>query len=178
MRSQGAHLSQKYSFILLKSYGIGIKKYQVLSTYPSSTVSIVDEHLMLLGTNLTSTTTFKETRMTVLQFLQTAKEKNSAMLVKNWVQFLKCENFKKQGQPSFVIVINMHSWYGKSLYGHLDLLWGFVRSLLFPPKPEIRSYTWCITSIYHRQKETQFYWVWQLKWVHIDVAALLHYASY
>ena len=56
MRSQGAHLSQKYSFILLKSYGIGIKKYQGLSIYPSSTVSIVDEHLMLLDMNLTSTT--------------------------------------------------------------------------------------------------------------------------
>ena len=59
------------------------KKYQVLSTYPCSTVSIVDEHLMLLGMNVTSITTFKETRTTVLQFLQTAKENNSAMLVKN-----------------------------------------------------------------------------------------------
>ena len=38
---------------------------------------------MLLGMNLTSTTTFKENRMTVLQFLQTAKEKDNAMLVKN-----------------------------------------------------------------------------------------------
>ena len=80
MRNQGAHLSQKYSFILLKPYGIGIKKYQGLSTYPSSTF---DEHLMLLGMNLTSTTTFKENRMTVLQFLQTAKENDSTMLVKN-----------------------------------------------------------------------------------------------
>ena len=59
------------------------KKYQGLSTYPSSTVIIFDEHLMLLGMNLTSTTTFKETRMTILQFLQTAKEKDSAVLVKN-----------------------------------------------------------------------------------------------
>ena len=83
MRIQGAHLSQKYSFNLLKSYGVGIKKYQVLSTYPCSTVSIADEHLKLLGMNLTSTTTFKESRMTVLQFLKTSKEKNSAMLVKN-----------------------------------------------------------------------------------------------
>ena len=62
---------------------IDIENYQGLSTYPSSTVSIVDEHLILLGMNLTSTTTFKETRMTVLQFLQTAKEKDNAMLVKN-----------------------------------------------------------------------------------------------
>ena len=132
MRNEGAHLSQKYSFILLKPYGIDIN-YQGLSTYPSSTVSIVDEHLILLGMNLTSTTTFKETRMAVLKFLQTAKEKDSAMLVKNWVQFLKCENFKKQGQASLVIIIHMLSWYGKSLYGHLDFSWGFVRSLLFLP---------------------------------------------
>ena len=83
MRNEGAHLSQKYSFILLKPYRIGIKKCQGLSTYPSSTVGIVDEHLMLLGMIVTSTTTFKETRMTVLQFLQTAKEKDNAMLVKN-----------------------------------------------------------------------------------------------
>ena len=82
MRNQGAHLSQKYSFVLLKPYRIGIKKYQGLSTYPSSTVSTFDD-LMLLGMNLTSTTTFKENRMTVLQFLQTAKEKDNAMLVKN-----------------------------------------------------------------------------------------------
>ena len=82
VRNQGAHLSQKYSFILLKPYGIGIKKYQGLSTYPS-TVSTFDEHLMLLGMNLTSTTTFKENRITVLQVLQTAKEKDNAMLVKN-----------------------------------------------------------------------------------------------
>ena len=55
-------------------YGdLGKKRYQGLSTYPSSTVTIVDEHLMLVGMKLTSTTTFKETRMTVLQFLQTAK---------------------------------------------------------------------------------------------------------
>ena len=60
------------------------KKYQGLSTYPSGTVGTFDEHLMLLDMNLTSTTTFKENRMTVLQFLQTAKEKrNNAMLVKN-----------------------------------------------------------------------------------------------
>ena len=83
MRNQGAHLSQQYSFILLKPYDIGIKKYQGLSTYPSSTVSTFDEDLMLLGINLTSTTTFKESRMTVLQFLQTAKEKDISMLVKN-----------------------------------------------------------------------------------------------
>ena len=70
--------SKEYSFILLKPYGIGIKKYQGLSTYPSSTVSTFDEHLMLLGTNLTSSTTFKENRMTVLQFLQ-----KNVMLVKN-----------------------------------------------------------------------------------------------
>ena len=139
MRNQGAHLSQKYSFILLKPFGIGIKKYRGLSTYPnivlgpSSTVSTFDEHLMLLGMNVTSTTTLKENRMTVSQFLQTAKEKDSAMLVKNLVQFLKCENFKKQGKPSIVIIIHMLSWYGKSLYGHLDLSWGFVRSLLFLP---------------------------------------------
>ena len=56
VRSQGAHLSQKYSFILLKPYGIGIKKYQGLSIYPCSNASIVDEDLMLLGMNLTSTT--------------------------------------------------------------------------------------------------------------------------
>ena len=109
------------------------KKYQGLSTFPSSTVSTFDEHLMLLGMNLTSTTTFKENRMTVLQLLQTAEEKDSAMLVKNWVQFLKCENFKKQGEPSLVITIHMPSWYGKSLYEHLDFSWGFVRSLLFLP---------------------------------------------
>ena len=85
--------------------------YPPLSIYPSSTVSVFDEHLMLmlLGMNLTSTTTFKETRMTVLQFVQTAKEKDNAMLVKNLVQFLKCENFKKQGQPSLVIIIHMLS---------------------------------------------------------------------
>ena len=104
------------------------------------------------------------------------------------------------------------SWYGNSLYRHLDFSWGFVRSWLFLPyrlkKPEIRSYTRGITSTYHRQKETQFCWVWQLthwawqfsilrskalkvlhhmgwsrldglKWLHIDAAALLHlYASY
>ena len=58
------------------------KKYHGLSTYPS-TVSTFDEHLMLLGINLTSTTTFNENRMTGLQFLQTAKEKDNAMLVKN-----------------------------------------------------------------------------------------------
>ena len=83
MGIQAAHLSQKYSFILLKPYGIGIKKYQGLSTYPSSTVSTFDDHLMLLGMDLISTTTFKENRMRILQFLQTAKEKDSAMLVKN-----------------------------------------------------------------------------------------------
>ena len=83
MKNQGAHLSERYSFILLKPYGIGIKKYQGLSAYPSSTVGTFDEHLMLLGMNLTSTITFKENRMTVLQFLQTAKEKDIAMLVKN-----------------------------------------------------------------------------------------------
>ena len=83
MTNQGAHLSQKYSFILLKPYGTGTRKYQGLSAFPSSTVSTFDEHLMLLGMNLTSTTTFKENRMTVLQFLQTAKEKDNAMLVKN-----------------------------------------------------------------------------------------------
>ena len=83
VRNQGAHLSQKYSFILLKPYGMGIKKYLGLSTYPSSTVSTFDEHLMALGMNLTSTTTFIKNRMTVLQFLQTAKEKDNAILVKN-----------------------------------------------------------------------------------------------
>ena len=60
------------------------KHDQGLSTYPSSAVGTFDEHLMLLGMNLTSTTTFKENRMTVLQFLQTTKEKdNAGMLVKN-----------------------------------------------------------------------------------------------
>ena len=49
----------------------------------SRVISTFDEHLMLLGMNLTSTTTFKENRMTVLQFLQTAKEKDNAMLVKS-----------------------------------------------------------------------------------------------
>ena len=88
---------------------IGIKNYQGLSAYPSSTVSIFDEHLMLLGMNLTSATTFKETRMTVLQFLQTVNEKDNIMLVKNSVQFLICENFKKQGQPYLVIIIHMLS---------------------------------------------------------------------
>ena len=125
MRIQDAHLSQKYSFNLLKSYGVGIKKYKVLSTYPCSTVSIVDEHLKLPGMNLTSSRTFKETRMTVVQFFADFKrKKNSAMVVKNLVQLLKCENSKKQGQPSLVIIINTLSWYGKSLYGHLDF---FVR---------------------------------------------------
>ena len=79
-RNQGAHLSQKYSFILLKPYDIGIKKYQGLSTYPGSAVSTFDEHLMLLGMSLTSTTTFKENRITVLQILQTAKEKTMPCL--------------------------------------------------------------------------------------------------
>ena len=51
----------------LKPYGTSIKKYQGLSTYPSSTVSTFDEHPMLLGMDLTLTTTFKENRMTVLQ---------------------------------------------------------------------------------------------------------------
>ena len=72
VRNQNAHLNQKYS---LKPYGTSIKKCQGLSTYPSSTVSTFDEHLMLLGMDLTFTTTFKEKRMTALQFLQTAKEK-------------------------------------------------------------------------------------------------------
>ena len=72
MRNQGAHLNEKYSFILLKPYGISIKKYRGLSTYPSGTVSNFDEHLMLLGMDLTLTTTFKENRMPVLQ---TEKEK-------------------------------------------------------------------------------------------------------
>ena len=69
-----------YSFETIR---IGIKRYQRLSAYPNSTVSTFDEHLMLLDMNLTSTTTFKENRMTVLQFLQTAKEKDNTMLVKN-----------------------------------------------------------------------------------------------
>ena len=51
------------------------KQYQGLSTYPSGTVSTFDEHLILLGMDLTLTTTFKENKMTILQFLQTAKEK-------------------------------------------------------------------------------------------------------
>ena len=62
---------------------------------------------MLLGMNLTSTATFKENRMKVLQVLQTAKEKHNVMLVKHRVQFLKCENFKKQGQPSLVVIIHI-----------------------------------------------------------------------
>ena len=35
--------------------------------------------------------------------------------------------------PSLVIIIHMLSWYGKSLYGHFDFSWYFVRSLLFLP---------------------------------------------
>ena len=75
MRNQGAHLNEKYSFILLKPYGISIKKYQGLSTYTSSTGSNFDEHLMLLGMDLTLTTTFKENRMTVLQLYRLKKKK-------------------------------------------------------------------------------------------------------
>ena len=178
MRSQGANLSQKYWFSLLKPYGIGIKKYQVLSTDPCSTVDVQYRWWTLDVTGHQLDLNYSIQRNQNDSFTIFADCKNNAMLVKKWVQFLKCEHFKKQGQPSLVIIINMPSWYGKPLYGHLDFLWGFVRSLLFLPKPEIRSYTWGITSIYHRQKETHFYWVWQLKWVHIDVAALLHYASY
>ena len=83
MRSQGAHLNQKYSFILLKPYGTSIEKYQGLSTYPSSTVSTFDEHLMLLGMDLTLTTTYEENRMTVLQFFQTAKKKQCLRACEN-----------------------------------------------------------------------------------------------
>ena len=74
----------KYPFILLKPYGIGIKSIKCYQPIPAVLLGSLINTLMLLGMNLTSTTTFKETRMTVLQFLQTAKEKkNSAMLVKN-----------------------------------------------------------------------------------------------
>ena len=75
MRNQVAHLNEKYSFILLTPYGTNIKKHQGLSTYPSSTVSTFDEHLMLLGMDLTLTKTFKENRMTVLQFCRLQKKK-------------------------------------------------------------------------------------------------------
>ena len=67
--------SESKVFIPLKPYGTRIEKYQRLSTYPSSTVSTFDEHLMLLDMDLTLTTTFKESRMTVLQFLQAAQKK-------------------------------------------------------------------------------------------------------
>ena len=76
--------SKVFIYIFLKPYGIGIKSIKGHQPTRSSTVGTFDEHLMLLDMNLTSTTTFKENRMTVLQFLQTAKEKrNNAMLVRN-----------------------------------------------------------------------------------------------
>ena len=56
-----------------------VKGYQ-----PAPAVLLVSlMNTMSLAMKLTSTTTFKETRMTVLQFLQTAKEKDNAMIVKN-----------------------------------------------------------------------------------------------
>ena len=51
------------------------KLSRVINLPPSSTIGTFDEHLMLLGMNVTSTITFKENGMTVLQFLQAAKEK-------------------------------------------------------------------------------------------------------
>ena len=77
-------MNQKYSFILMKPYGTSIRKYQGLLTYPRSTVSTFDEHLMLLGMDLTSTTTFKENRILSFTALADCKRKNYAyMLVKN-----------------------------------------------------------------------------------------------
>ena len=89
---------------------------------------------MLLGMNLTSshlTYNIQRKQNHSLQFLQTAK--NNAMPLKNWVQFSKFETFKKLGQSSLLIIIHMLSWYGESLYRHLDFSLGFVRFLLFLP---------------------------------------------
>ena len=91
--------------------GLGIKSIKGYQPAPAVLLASL-MNTMLLAMKLTSTTTFKETRMTVLQFLHTAKEKDNAMIAKNWVQFLKCENFKKQGQPpllslSFICSVDM-----------------------------------------------------------------------
>ena len=100
---------QSESNIFIYSFEtMSIKKHQGLSTYPSSTVRIFNEHVMLLGMNLTSNhlnyNIQRKQKNSFTIFVDRKKQSDACR-----VKFSKCETFKKQGQSSLVIVIHMLS---------------------------------------------------------------------
>ena len=94
-----------YSFETIRH--ASIKTHQGLSTYPSTTVSTFDEHLMLLGMNLTSTTTFKENRMTALQFCELQKKKQCRHACEKLSSVLEMSKFQ---ETRSVIFCDYHSY--------------------------------------------------------------------
>ena len=135
---------------------------------------------MLLGMNLTSNhLNYKIQRKQSDSFTVFADSKKQCQACEKLSSVLEMWKF----QETRSVFSSDHS-YAQLIWGIFVLAPWFLMKfykvviIYLDLKPEIRFYTWSITSIYHMQKETQFYWVWQLKWLDIDVAALLHYASY